>query len=110
MPIFIKTEQFTQQTLSLSIKERQVFLNAHKSWVVKINKNGHKVSSGYLIDSEGLPGEGGMLIIDTNSYEEAKYIVEQDPMITSGLVNWKLHEWVSVNGQLLAVSNEDKAS
>ena len=45
-------------------------------------------------------GGGGVLILEAKSFKEAQYIVEQDPMIINRLVNWELHEWIPVSGEL----------
>tara|TARA_Y100001968_G_scaffold116045_1_gene105400 strand:- start:2990 stop:3298 length:309 start_codon:yes stop_codon:yes gene_type:complete len=101
MPWFIKTERFKPETLNLSSKERQVFLARHKSWVTQLTKLGNKVSSGYLVNEKGIPGGGGFLILQANSYAEAISLIKNDPMIINDLVNWNLEEWVPVVGELI---------
>ena len=100
MPFFIKTENFTKSTLNLSLKERQQFLEEHRSWVIKINNLGNKVTSGYLVNEKKLPGGGGFMIIEAKSYAEANSLVIEDPMIKNNLVIWNLQEWVAVAGEL----------
>ena len=100
MPLFIKTEQFTQKTIDLPPKLRNDFLNKHKVWVQEVRASGKKICSGYLRDKNLAPGGGGFLIFEANSFEEAKFLVEKDPMIKNNLVSWNLHEWVSVAGNL----------
>ncbi len=99
MPWFIKTERFKQQTLKLSHAEREVYLESHKKWVEKLKNSGINISSGYLLDSSHLPGGGGLLIFQSECFQSAKALIETDPMITSGLVEWQLHEWVRVAGK-----------
>ena len=100
MPWFIKTERFTNQTLSMPPEERKLFLAQHKSWILKLNSLGKKVISGYLVNENKLPGGGGLLILEANSYEEAKSLIQEDPMIVYDLVSWTLQEWVPVSAEL----------
>ena len=98
MPIFIKTEKFKDKTLELSNIERKKFLLMHKEWVKKINKSGHFIYSGYLINKKKMPGGGGLLILEAKDYLTAKKIIENDPMIKNNLVIWDLQEWISIDG------------
>ena len=102
MSLFIKTEQFTQKTLSLLPEERQAYLAEHKCWVEELNSAGKKLSSGYLVNKEKCPGGGGLLVIEATCFEEAKFLVAQDPMIKNNLVTWELQEWIPVVGKLLS--------
>lgn len=98
MPWFIKIEKFTPKTLELSVEDRKVFIDQHKSWVKKLKAMGKRISSGYLVDQNKTPGGGGVLIIKADSYEQAISIVHQDPMISKGLVTWELQEWIPIAG------------
>lgn len=102
MPWFVKIERFTTQTLSLLPAQRQAYLAAHRAWVKGLISSGIKVSSGYLVDAEQRPGGGGLLILKADYFEAARRLVEQDPMIVEGLVDWNLQEWIPVCGELIA--------
>ena len=102
MPWFIKTERFTAQTLTLSPEQRQTYLAAHHEWIKALRSEGFKVSSGFLVDAEQRPGGGGLLVLQADSFEAAKRLVEQDPMIVEGLVKWDLQQWIPVCGELMA--------
>ncbi len=101
MPWFIKTEVFSSETLTLSPKKRKLYINMHKEWVLKLKNNGINISSGFLVNSEGIPGGGGLLILQADSFQSAKAIIETDPMILAGLVSWELQEWIPVIGEPL---------
>ena len=101
MPWFIKTETFTEKTLGLPLEDRRLFLDQHKSWVREVNNRGIKISSGYLVDKNKLPGGGGVLIIEVDSYEQAILLIQQDPLIAQKLVNWEVQEWMPVAGNLI---------
>ncbi len=101
MPIFIKTEKFTKETQDLSPSRRKNYLAQHKRWIHLLKASGHNLCSGYLTNEQGNPGDGGFLVLEANSFSEAKQLVIQDPMILNNLVNWKLHEWIPVSGTLL---------
>ena len=102
MPWFIKTEKFTAQTLTLLPEQRQTYLAAHHEWIKALRSAGVKVSSGFLVDAEQRPGGGGLLVLQADSFEAAKRLVEQDPMIVEGLVKWDLQQWIPVCGELMA--------
>ena len=102
MPWFIKTEKFTAQTLTLLPEQRQTYLAAHHEWIKVLRSEGVKVSSGFLVDAEQRPGGGGLLVLQADSFEAAKRLVEQDPMIVEGLVKWDLQQWIPVCGELIA--------
>ncbi len=103
MSWFIKSEQFTKETCNLSSNERQIFLKKHKAWVQKLNESGKNVISGYLVNENRIPGGGGLLILEANSYQEAMALIKDDPMITEGLVTWHLQEWIPVTGDLMGL-------
>ena len=105
MPIFIKTEKFKDKTLKLSNIERKKFLSMHKEWIKNISESGYYIHSGYLINEKKMPGGGGLLIIEAKDYLTAKKIIEEDPMIKNELVNWKLQEWIPINGNQLNFFN-----
>ena len=101
MPWFVKTEQFTSESMKLLPEVRKQYIDKHLSWVINLNELGTTIASGYLVNENSLPGGGGMLIVKANSYQDAKSIIEQDPMIINGLVTWKVQEWVPVFGALI---------
>lgn len=101
MAWFIKTEKFTPKTLQLRAEDRRVFIKKHKRWVAELNALGTKIISGYLVDKDKIPGGGGVLIIEANSYEEAIALIRQDPMIAENLVVWEIHEWIPIWGKLI---------
>ncbi len=48
------------------------------------------------MDKDKIPGAGGFLIIECDSFEEAEKIIQDDPMIKNNMVNWKLNEWINI--------------
>ena len=60
-----------------------------------------RISSGYLVDQNLEPGGGGLMLFEAESYQEAKNIVLQDPMITEELVEWNLQQWLPVEGNVI---------
>ena len=72
MPIYIKTEKFTDKTLELPNSERKIFLLMHKEWVKNIRESGYYIHSGYLINEQKIPGGGGLLIIEARDFSTAK--------------------------------------
>ncbi len=95
MPWFVKTERFLRPYAEL-----KPHLVAHRAWVEQLRAQGVPISSGYLVDGEGQPGGGGLLLLECASYAEAEALVASDPMLLSGGVDWTLAEWRSAVGDL----------
>ena len=101
MPLFIKTEIFKPKALALVPQKKKHYINAHKSWVNHLRSQGLNISSGYLVDAQGKPGGGGLLVLESTDIETAKILIRQDPMIVAGLVTWEIQEWIPVIGSLI---------
>jgi uncharacterized protein YciI len=95
MPWFIKTE-----TLRVPAVEARPHLAAHRAWVMALRSQGIRLSSGYLVDGEGRPGGGGLLVLEAADYGAAEALIRQDPMLLGDCVEWRLHQWVGVVGDL----------
>ena len=96
MPLFIKTEKFTKETLKLPNKKRKEYIEKHILWAKGVSQSGANISSGYLVDKHRSPGAGGLLVIEAESYEQALNLIKNDPMIAFGLVDWELNEWIPI--------------
>jgi uncharacterized protein YciI len=68
--------------------------------VRQLRERGVVISSGYLVDGEGRPGGGGLLLLEAASYGEAEGLVRLDPMVCSGGVDWRLEQWQPSVGDL----------
>ena len=95
MPWFIKTESFRLPHADVVPQ-----LAAHRDWVEQLRQQGMRISSGYLVDGEGRPGGGGLLLLEAVDHATAEALIRQDPMLTSGSVDWSLQQWVGVVGDL----------
>ena len=95
MPWFIKQETFLRPASELAPHRA-----AHRDWVLTLRAAGIRISSGYLVDGEERPGGGGLLLLEAADHAEALELIQQDPMLRSGLVSWSLHRWVSSVGDL----------
>ena len=95
MAWFIKTESFR-----VPAPEARAFVADHRRWVEGLRARGVRISSGYLIDGEGRPGGGGLLLLEAADHASALALIAEDPMLRSGCVDWSLHEWVSAVGDL----------
>ena len=96
MPIFIKTELIKKEYL-IQKKIRTKIINEHIDWVKKLNKKGIDIKSGFLVDEFKHSGDGGLLIIEMDTYKDALEIIKNDPMIKNNIVEWKLNEWIDIN-------------
>ena len=95
MPWFVKTERFLRPYF-----EMKPHLEAHRRWVEQLRGEGQVLSSGYLVDGEGRPGGGGLLLLKAGDYSEAEALIQQDPMVLSGGVEWTLQQWRPAVGDL----------
>jgi len=95
MPWFIKQETFLRPYAEL-----RETLQAHRQWVGQRRLEGMRISSGYLVDGEGRPGGGGLLLLEAADFASAEALIRQDPMVASGGVRWSLHRWVAAAGDL----------
>jgi len=95
MPWFVKTETFSRPAGTL-----QQALAAHRLWVEGLRAQGVRISSGYRVDGAGQPGGGGLLLLEAADHASAEALIRQDPMVRSGGVDWQLHGWRPVAGDL----------
>ena len=95
MPFFIKTETIKRLYLSeINLKSKTI--KEHKIWVKNLIDQGFYIKSGFLVNKDQVPGAGGFLIIECESFEIAEKIIKDDPMIKNNMVNWKLNEWINI--------------
>ncbi|NER79855.1 MAG: hypothetical protein F6K42_09785 [Leptolyngbya sp. SIO1D8] len=83
MPWFVKIER--------GILEKADFdkhVPAHVAYVKDLIVQGHQARTGYW-EERG----GGMLLFQAKSITEAEAIVQADPLIKHGCVEYELHEW-----------------
>ena len=95
MPWFIKRESFLRPHAEL-----KPHLAAHRSWVEELRSRGLRISSGYLVDGDGRPGGGGLLLLEAADHASAEALILEDPVVASGLVDWSLHQWIGAVGDL----------
>ena len=95
MPIFIKTEIIKKEYL-IQKDIRKKVINEHIQWIRNLKRKGINIKSGFLVNELKQPGDGGLLIIDIETYQDALEIIKQDPMIKNDIVEWKLNEWIDI--------------
>ena len=100
MAWFIKTETFTDAFRALGSPERSAHLQAHRDWVADLRASGRSMASGFLVDGQQRPGGGGLLVIEALSFGDAEALIQQDPLIAGGWVDWQLHQWIAAAGDL----------
>ncbi len=98
MAWFIKTETFR-----FPHRELLPHLQAHHRWVERLRREGVVISSGYLVDDQGRPGGGGLLLLQAEDHAAAEALVREDPMVLSGGVDWRLQGWKPAVGDLGAL-------
>lgn len=83
MPWFVKIER--------GIIEKARFdqhVPAHVAYVKDLITRGHQARTGYWQERGG-----GMLLFQASCLAEAEAIVQADPLIEHGCVEYELHEW-----------------
>ena len=95
MPIFIKTELIKKEYL-IQKDIRKKIINEHIKWIENLKKKGINIKSGFLVDKLKQPGDGGLLILDIETYQDAIEIIKNEPMIKNNIVDWKLNEWIDI--------------
>tara|TARA_Y100000992_G_scaffold120832_1_gene79176 strand:+ start:156 stop:449 length:294 start_codon:yes stop_codon:yes gene_type:complete len=95
MPIFIKTEIIKKEYL-IQKDIRKKVINEHIQWIGNLKRKGINIKSGFLVNELKQPGDGGLLILDIETYQDALEIIKQDPMIKNNIVEWKLNEWIDI--------------
>ena len=95
MPIFIKTEIIKKEYL-IQKDIRKKVINEHIQWIENLQRKGINIKSGFLVNELKQPGDGGLLILDIETYQDALEIMKKDPMIKNNIVEWKLNEWIDI--------------
>ena len=95
MPIFIKTEIIKKEYL-IQKDIRKKVINEHIEWIENLKRKGINIKSGFLVNELKKPGDGGLLILDIETYQDALEIIKKDPMIKNNIVEWKLNEWIDI--------------
>ena len=95
MTIFIKTEIIKKEYL-IQKDIRKKVINEHIQWIGNLKRKGINIKSGFLVNELKQPGDGGLLILDIETYNDALEIIKDDPMIKNNIVEWKLNEWIDI--------------
>ena len=95
MPIFIKTEIIKKEYL-IQKDIRKKVINEHIQWIENLKRKGINIKSGFLVNELKQPGDGGLLILEIKTYQDALEIIKKDPMIKNNIVEWKLNEWIDI--------------
>ena len=80
MPIFIKTEIIKKEYLiQKDIRKKVIY--EHIQWIGNLQRKGINIKSGFLVNELKQPGDGGLLILDIETYQDALEIIKKDPML-----------------------------
>lgn len=92
---FCKTEQFIRP-----FPQVKPYLEEHTRWVHDLRQRGYCITSGYRVDRDGRPGGGGLMFLAAKSYDEARELVLQDPLVANDCVEWELNGWIGQVGNI----------
>lgn len=70
-------------------------LPAHLAYLRELKQRGHLVLSGPFGDRTG-----GIVLIQAETDEDARAIAQADPLVSSGVDAYELHEWQITDGVL----------
>ena len=96
MAIFVKTEIIKKEYLIQKDITKKI-INEHIQWIESLKRKGINIKSGFLVNELKQPGDGGLLILDIETYQEALEIIKNDPMVKNNIVKWKLNEWIDIS-------------
>lgn len=86
MPWFVKIEKGIVDKATFD-----QFVPAHRTYVEQLVQQGHRAKTGYWRERGG-----GMMLFQAADRTTAEMIVQQDPLIQNGCVEYDLHEWCVV--------------
>ena len=87
MPWFVKIERGV-----VDKPEFDRHVPAHLAYVRELVDKGHQAKTGYWQNAAG-----GMLLFEAASWKEAQEIVDRDPLVANGCVEYDLHQWIEVS-------------
>ena len=90
MPWFVKIERGIVNKTTFD-----QFVPDHRAYIKDLIAKGHQAKTGYWAEYGG-----GMLLFQARSRPEAEQIVAADPLIANGCVDYELHEWCIVAGEM----------
>lgn len=98
---YVKTETFVA---GKPFPEIAPYLAAHKEWVAALREEGSlQITSGYRVDENDRPGGGGLMLFAAFDYSSALALVQQDPLVANGCVDWQLNRWIAEVGDLALI-------
>jgi uncharacterized protein YciI len=98
---YVKTETFIK---GKPFPEIAPHLAAHKEWVAGLRAEGSvQITSGYRVDKDDKPGGGGLMLFAAADYSTALALVQQDPLVANGCVDWELNRWIAEVGDVALI-------
>ncbi len=73
-------------------------LHAHVTWMIDLERAGHLLASGPLIDGEGIGPGDGLTILRTESVDAAADLAAEDPFVVHGLRTYEIATWRLMEG------------
>lgn len=90
-------------------EQAAAMLPAHLEHQVRLEKAGIMFGAGPLMNEDGSPG-GGLIVIRAESFEHARSIVDEDPMHKAGLRTYTVRRWSMNEGSYtLKVNYSDQS-
>jgi uncharacterized protein YciI len=75
-------------------------LPAHLEYMVALEARGVLFASGPFVGDDKQPDGYGLTIVRAATRDEARAILERDPLVVAGLRSFALHEWHLLEGAL----------
>ncbi|RNF39500.1 YciI family protein [Planococcus salinus] len=84
--------KFFAVLLPMRDEEKSVrFRPEHLAFLEQMRNAGHIYANGKFTD-----GSGGLVIYQTDSFEQCEAFVHQDPYVENGARTYEIHEWEAV--------------
>lgn len=74
-------------------------LQGHLEYMISLEETGVLFASGPFFEN-GASNGNGMTIVRATSRDEAKEILDRDPLVAAGVRTYELHEWHMMEGML----------
>jgi len=78
----------------------EALLDEHLSWMLSLERDGHVLASGPVIEGPGVGPGSGLTVLRADSAEHAERIAAGDPFVHAGLRDFTVLRWRVMEGAL----------
>jgi len=85
---------------SMTPEEMRPHIDAHKSWLVELERSGGLVMGGPMLDDDYRFAGPGLLVLRAKSFAEARAVADADPFHARGIRTYRLVPWQVNEGSI----------